>query len=549
MRSRLAAVVLAIIAASVGASGQRRVGTPPDAVFFNGKVVTVDGHFAIQQAFAVGGDTFTAVGTNQTIRAMAAKSTHVVDLHGHAVIPGLGDNHDHVYDSAKIMLRGVSLEGVGTVSEALDRIREAVARARPGQTVFTSALLLPQAEQSRLTIRELDQVSTTVPIVVFRGRLGAALVNGAALRSAGITRESSSFFGVPVPKDASGELTGETLPGGFTVPAYRAAMSLLDRVVPAATDDEEEELLLRAIHQRNALGLTSVRDVNLSPQAMRAYFRLWRKSALTLRVSMGLWVLDAEHFEAALGDWGVSSGFGDTWLRVDSISELPTPDFMDRRAFTAVALAANRYGWRLAPHIAGVNLDNLNAALDAYEAADRVHSIRDKRWVLEHVLYPTPEQMERMVKLGVVVSAQYGGFGSVPIPAQALAAGPQRMRDLLDHHLIVSAGSDFLGGQSSSDNPFIPIYFYVTRRTSQGDVINGGQKISREEALRVSTNNYAYMTFEEKVKGSIESGKLADFLILSDDILTVPEEKILSIHPLATYVGGRKVYAMDGGGF
>jgi predicted amidohydrolase YtcJ len=117
------------------------------------------------------------------------------------------------------------------------------------------------------------------------------------------------------------------------------------------------------------------------------------------------------------------------------------------------------------------------------------------------------------------------------------------VRSLIDRGVIVSAGSDFQNGPTSSDNPFIPIYFYVTRKTSSGQILDPSQKISRAEALRVSTYNYAYTTFEEKLKGSIESGKLADFLILSDDVLTVPEEKILSIRPLATYVGGRQVYS------
>ena len=116
------------------------------------------------------------------------------------------------------------------------------------------------------------------------------------------------------------------------------------------------------------------------------------------------------------------------------------------------------------------------------------------------------------------------------------------VRSLIDRGVIVSAGSDFQNGPSSSDNPFIPIYFYVTRKTSNGEVVDPSEKITRAEALRVSTYNYAYMTFEEKLKGSLEPGKLADFLILSDDILTVPEEKILSIRPLATYIGGRQVY-------
>jgi predicted amidohydrolase YtcJ len=182
----------------------------------------------------------------------------------------------------------------------------------------------------------------------------------------------------------------------------------------------------------------------------------------------------------------------------------------------------------------------VNVALDAYEAADRVQSLRDKRWVLEHAPFATPAQMDRMARLGVVVSAQYFGYAE-PVRA-AGGSAPPPMRDFLDHHVVVSAGSDFQSITVTSDNPFIPIYFYVTRKTKEGEVIGPEQKISRAEALRVSTYNHAYTTFEEKLKGSIEPGKLADFLILSDDLLTVPDEKILSIRPLATFVGGQQVY-------
>jgi predicted amidohydrolase YtcJ len=124
------------------------------------------------------------------------------------------------------------------------------------------------------------------------------------------------------------------------------------------------------------------------------------------------------------------------------------------------------------------------------------------------------------------------------------------MRELLDAGLVVSAGSDFFGATINLPNsPFLPIYFYVTRRTRSGTVIGPEQKISREQALRVSTLNYAYTTFEEHLKGSIEPGKLADFVILSGDVLTVPDDQILSLHPLATYVGGKKMFAAANGGF
>jgi hypothetical protein len=226
-------------------------------------------------------------------------------------------------------------------------------------------------------------------------------------------------------------------------------------------------------------------------------------------------------------------------------------------------LLVNRYGWRPAPHLCDRGCgrpneyESLDLALEAYEAADRESSIRDKRWVLEHIPTVQPGQMDRMARLGVVVSAQFQPFkwGSAEYERMVEKMGKRElaerqvpMRELLDHHLIVGTGSDS-HGRGQIDNPFVPIYFYVTRKTEDGRVLDPRQKISRQEALRVSTINNAYLTFEETVKGSIEAGKLADFLILSQDILTVPEDKILSIHPLATYVGGRQVFSSKDGGF
>lgn len=527
MRFRFVLAVVSVLLASVVTSGQRGLATP-DAVFLNGKVITVDANFTIQQAFAIQADRFVAVGTNERVRALASRSTRVVDLRGRTVIPGLGDNHNHLYDSARIMRRGLSLDGVTSTAEALDRIRLGVTAARDGEVVFTTVFRLPGAT---LSIQELDTISTTVPIVVPRDRLSASL-NSAALRRAGVTRESPVFRSVPLPTDGQGNLTGQTpLP-------YGATLALLESIVPAMTDEEEERLLLAAIRERHAVGLTSIRDLNLYPRAMRASMRLRRQVLLTLRVSMGLLVSDDIK---ALAEWGLGPTFGDEWLRIDSIGEVPGPIAARSQVFTNVALTANRYGWRLSPGVHGGSRA-LDVALDAFEASDRERTIVGRRWVLEHVPVVTPTQLDRIARLGVVASVQYLGYAGDPSDERDGSMAPP-VRSLIDRGVIVSAGSDFQNGPTSSDNPFIPIYFYVTRKTSSGQILDPSQKISRAEALRVSTYNYAYTTFEEKLKGSIESGKLADFLILSDDVLTVPEEKILSIRPLATYVGGRQVYS------
>ena len=526
---RFALGLVCVLLASVVTSGQREFATP-DAIYINGKVITVDASFSIRQAFAIQADRFIAVGTNEQVRALAGKSTRVVDLRGRTVIPGLADNHNHLYDSARIMRRGLSLDGVTSTAEALDRIRLGVAAARGGEVVMTTVFRLPGAT---LSIQELDAISTTVPIVVPRNRLSASL-NTAALRRAGVTRESPAFRGVPVPTDSTGNLTGQT------PVSVGAMLALLESIVPAMTDEEEEGLLRAAIRERHAVGLTSIRDLNLYPRAMRAYMRLRRNGELTLRVSMGLAVWDDIKIEETLAQWGLGPTFGDEWLRVDSIGEIPGPIAARSQVFTNVALTANRYGWRLSPGVHGGSRA-LDVALDAFEASDRERTIVGRRWVLEHVPVATRAQLDRIARLGVVASVQYLGYAGGPSDERDDSLAPP-VRSLIDRGVIVSAGSDFQNGPTSSDNPFIPIYFYVTRRTSSGQIVDPSQKISRAEALRVSTYNYAYMTFEEELKGSLEPGKLADFLILSDDVLTVPEEKILSIRPLATYVGGRQVY-------
>jgi predicted amidohydrolase YtcJ len=542
-------VVFSMLAATIAGSAQRRPLNPPDAVFVNGKIVTVDERFSTQQAFAVRGDRFVAVGTNADIRALAVPTTRVVDLLGRTVIPGLTDNHDHVYSSAKVMLRGVSMDGVTSTTEALERIRDAVAKAKPGDIVFTSALPLPPNAPGP-TIRDLDRISTQIPIVVVRGRRGNAQLNTAALARAAITKDTTTFGGKPLLRDANGVLTGAET--GSTTDRFPVGLVLLDAVIPPMSDDEEETILKKALARRNELGLTSLRDLTVFPAGMRAYFRLWRKNQLSVRVSLGMDLPDADHFDETLAAWGVGSGFGDAWLRLDSISEDPTPTVVDARKFTAIALTANRYGWRLAPHLG--DEASLNITLDAYEAADRASSIRDKRWVVEHAANATPAQMDRLARLGVMVSASVNRYYA-NIPAEVDAAQRARLerqppvREFLDHRLVVTAGSDYFAGPGSLDNPFISFYFFVTRRNQTGQLVGPLQKITREEALRVLTVNYAYTTYDEGMKGSIQPGMLADFLILSNNLLTVPDDQILSVHPLATYVGGRRVFAMEGSGF
>jgi predicted amidohydrolase YtcJ len=544
MRSRLAVVVLLFLIAGK-LHGQTGSSSFPDTIFYNGKVVTVDSASTIQQAFAVKGEEFVAVGTSAKVRTLAGKGTRLVDLKGATVIPGLSDNHDHLYNSGKYMRHGVDMVGVTSLLEMLRRLRGAVGAVKPSETIFTTT---GWRFQPGPTKKDLDQVSTDVPIVVIGSRRGNGMLNSAALKLAGLTKAAPPVEGIPVPTDSSGDPTG-------AIPGYPAAIMVIDKLLPPLSQTDEEDLITRGEQQRNSLGITSIRELQLWPSAVRAYYRLWRQGKLTLRIGMGVEFPDQANTAKNLELMGVGVGFGDHWMRMDSVGEEPwTPGTMAAKPWTDLALAMNRLGWRPAPHVfadpaRGTGPDEAtNNTLDAYEAADRENPIKDKRWYVEHVPFATPNQMDRMAKLGIVVSIQDAGYNQgfpIQLPKERFEhLNP--VREFLDHKLVVIGGSDYGGPnpiEEKPNNPMIPFYFYVTRKSRNGEIVAADEKISRIEALRIFTANNAYATFEEKVKGSIEPDMLADFVILSQDIMTVPDDQILGTHVLATYVGGRKVFA------
>jgi predicted amidohydrolase YtcJ len=201
--------------------------------------------------------------------------------------------------------------------------------------------------------------------------------------------------------------------------------------------------------------------------------------------------------------------------------------------------------------VADVSID---MALTAYESINRDSPLNGKRWYLEHVPLSTPAQMDRMAALGLIISTQ--DAGRVPLPVTQVPTDRlshlNPVRGLLDHKLIVIGGSDYLGPIPATREPNNPIeffQFYVTRKMADGKVQQPDERISREQALRIFTVNPAYATFQESVKGRIAPGLFADFVILNQDLMKVPEEQLAATRPLATFVAGQKVYAAAGAPF
>ena len=551
--------ILGLLAAAASFA-QTPVTGVPDTVYYNGKIITVNSAFAIDEAFAVRGDRFLAVGKSASVRALAGPATRLVDLQGRTVIPGLIDNHLHQYRGASTILRGAEMAGARSLKELLERLGKAVTSAKPGQPVLAGGGWDPREfpEKRAPTRQELDQLAPHNPLLLVRTR-SQLFLNTLAIKAAGITRQTEQIGGIPIPKDAAGEPTGE-------IDEPQAVTPVTNKLIPPPDDNEKKQLILRAQQVLNAAGLTSIRELSLAPEIMRLYSDLRRENKLTVRVSMGMEAnaSDADRLEEMLRPWGLGTGFGDDWLRLDSVAEFSVDSGVEAawlrmahlgersdyrgdsrisadKLKTAVGVM-QRYGWRPSIHLIGDQA--LDLALDAYEAANQRSPIGPRRWTVEHIPVSQPDQMDRLAKLGVIISAQIQPY--LDAPAMLKDWGQERaeravpVREWLDHKLMVGSGTDW---PARTLSPFVTIYFYVTRKVVDGSALGLAQKISRQEALRLATINNAYITFEETSKGSIEPGKLADFLVLSDDFLTAPEDRIRSLHPVATYVGGRKVYS------
>ncbi|HXN25021.1 MAG TPA: amidohydrolase [Candidatus Dormibacteraeota bacterium] len=539
----------------------------PDLILHNAKVVTVDKRFSVKQAIAIRGNRILAVDDNKRVLALVGPSTNVIDVQGKTVIPGLIDDHYHMLSKALDQYLGVEVALVPSIIEMLNAIKVKVDQSPAGATVYTTSGWLPEQLSERRTPNrhDLDSVAPNNPVVVQGGH--TMYLNSMALRTLGMTRDTASPPGGHIEKDPN---TGE--PTGLLVDN---AMALANKLIPVPTHAQKLEAIRYAQKKENAVGITGIREPGINPDDMRAYEELWNRGELTLRVSMNLNLdhrLPAATLIEKLRDWGVSTGFGNPLLRIDGIGEFgidggfeaalmsqpyegtarvktPGPFYGLQRiptdTFQAVLSEANRLGWRGSIHTVGDKA--MDIVLDTYGKANQDLPIVRKRWVIEHAHYTRPDQFRRIKALDITLSTQFHPY----MAAQTMvdnwgperAAKAMRARDWLDAGLRVGGGSDW---SLVPANPFWIMYFFVTRDTRLWGVLGADQKLTREEALRMMTINNAYLTFDEDNRGSLECGKLADLVILSEDFLTVPAAKIRAIRVLLTILDGKVVYREPG---
>jgi predicted amidohydrolase YtcJ len=551
------------LAASLSAGSPDVSVLSPDLVLHSGKIVTVNANFDIAEALAIYNGKIVAVGRNQEVRALAGARTKVIDLHGSTVIPGLIDSHNHPTSQALYLFRP-NLAGVKSIGEIAKIIQEKVQQSAPGEWITNSGIwVVADIKEKRNPTRfDLDPVSPSNPVFLNHGHMG--VVNTAAMKILGISKETPDPPGGTIDRDPkTGELTGRL---------YNSAADPVSAVLPQLTHDQLMVVQRASFKDLAADGITSVRSAGFihdGPGALRALIDLHNRGELPLRVSVMI-VLDPnqpkERLEEFLKTAPAASGLGDDMLRIwgvkmfadgGSYSAYLRGEYPNRPGYhgepastpanfsTAVRLC-NKYGWRVGIHALGDAA--IDVVLDAYDSADKDSPISGKRWAIEHAYMLHPEQIERIKRLGLVIHPQTRHLYA--LHRDFLANYGKEYADMIHpYRTLINNDIRIAGGRDSPylkpTDAFLDLWVDVTRKTSEGEVVGADQKLTREEALRFHTIWAAYSTFEENVKGSLEPGKFADLLILSSDYLTVPEDQIKDITPLATLVDGKVVFTKD----
>lgn len=527
---------------------------PPDTILHGGKIVTV-GTPAATEAVAIAGGRFAAVGRSADILKLRSPNTKVIDLRGRTVIPGLSDNHLHSAGGGP----GVDLSKTRTLAEVYAQLAARVAQSpRSELIVSNSDWHEAQLKEQRLPLRrDLDKVAPNNPVVLVRGG-HEYILNSAALRLYKIDEATPEPAGGRITRYDDGTLNGELVDRA-------RGLVRLPPAPPRTLEQrmEAQEAEYKALH---AVGLTSIRHPGISGDDYRMLALMKERGRLTMRVSALLRPLgDVASLTRTLEGWKLGPDGGDNRLRIGGVKLAIDGGFeggymrtayaepwgeggmfrglqtVPADRYTAVVRALNQAGWRVFTHAVGDAA--IDQVLDAYEAANRDRSIVDKRWGIEHAFIGRPDHLPRMKALGLGISAQshlyLAGPSLVRYWGRERATLVTPMRMYLDAGIPVSSGTD------APVNPFPPlwtIYHFVTRDTITGGQFGREQAMTRTEALRSSTLGPAWLTFEERTKGSIEVGKLADLVVLDSDILSVPETRIKDLKVLMTMVDGEVVY-------
>jgi hypothetical protein len=537
---------------------------PADVVFINGNIYTVNDRQPHAEAIAVKAGKIIFVGSNKDVRAYEGKGTRIVDLHGNTVVPGMTDSHYHLAGvGAREM--NLNLEGATTLEAFLAKVKERVDRAKSGEWVtgrgWIETFWKPPVFPTRW---DLDKIAPNNPVSLTRADGHASVVNSAALKIAGVTKDTPNPFGGEFLKDPkTGELTGMLIDA-----AQRAVGSHIPRGGPS----ELEQQLLVGIKRSIELGWCEVQIPGNGYDEIELLKKLFAEGKVKLRIydavsgpgpsaqrllSEGpiIGAFDNHltvrgikaYMDGALGSRGAAL--------LEPYSDAPnTSGFFTTKeeVLLPMFVEAARKGIQVETHAIG---DRANRTiLDLYEKAFNAvppdgRRIREPRWRVEHAQIVNPIDIPRFAKLGVIPSMQPShAIGDLHFAPSRL--GIKRLEGAYAWQSFIKAGSIIAGGSDAPverGEPMIEFYAAVARKDQKGFSGEGWhpeQAVSREQALKMFTIWAAYAAFEEKLKGSIEKGKIADLTVLSADIMKIAEPEILRTRCVMTVIDGDVTYQL-----
>lgn len=515
----------------------------------NATIWTGDKNNTVAQAMAIAGDTIIAIGTNEEMETFKGNTTEIIDAEGKFITPGFIDSHVHLLQGGNSLL-SVELRDAKTPAEFTKRIADYTKTLQAGEWILEGNWDHTLWGGELPTKEWIDQYTPNNPVVVYRLDGHMILANSAALKFAGIDKNTPDVKDGAIIRDKNGNPTG--------ILKSNAMPLMLDKI-PALTEKQKDNALTAAMKYLASNGVTTVHDVD-SLSSYSTAKKLENSKKLSLRIygarPLNHWK-EFENMDRKDDKWlkrGFVKGFVDGSLGSHTAAfNEPYSDKANDKGFF-INKPENLYQWISSADKAELNITvhaigdhAIHSILDIYERIIKENGVRDRRLRIEHAQHIAPADMKRFAQLGITTSVQpYHAIDDGRWAEELI--GPKRVKttyafkSLFDNKTNVIFGSDWPVAPAS---PLQGIYAAVTRRTLDNKNPNGWvpeQKIKVTQALQAYTINGAYASFEEKIKGSLEPGKLADFVIISDNITKTDPANIKNLTILKTYVGGKKVF-------
>jgi hypothetical protein len=549
--------LVVVVAGTLSVFAQTRPAA--DLIIQNARVWTVDPSRREAEAVAILGDRIVAVGSNQQVDAWRGPHTRVVDAAGKRLLPGFNDAHVHFMDGGS-QLDNVELNDATSPQEFARRIRERAAKTAKGEWLLGGDWDETKWTPAELPTKELiDAVTPEIPVAVDRYDGHMVLANSLALKLAGITAQTLDPAGGVIVRDQQGNPTGAL---------KDAALDLLFKAVPPPSHDQRRHAIERALAHAASLGVTSVQHMNPDYADIAIYSELLDEGKLTTRIYAAPLITQVDDQVKI----GIRRAFGGPYLRIGAVKAYADGSlgsatayffepFLDQPGNRGLLsdemhpislmrdrmMQADAAGLQICTHAIGDA--GISAILDIYGEIEKAGS-RDRRWRIEHAQHMAAKDFDRFAQLHVIASVQpYHAIDDGRWAERRIghdrSSRTYAFRTFLDHGVRLALGTDW---NVAPLNPMLTLYAATTRATLDGKNPTGWfpeQKLTIQEAIEAYTIGSAYAEFQENEKGSITVGKLADMVLLSDDVLSIDPVKIREVKVLKTWVGGKLTYDAD----